>query len=84
MKNAILGMVAEASAETFGLFAQVGSPPDESFLAWTIRSLGLLGFLVLLLGLAIFLGACVVVVLAREEETGDCWSRAACPIRPRR
>jgi hypothetical protein len=55
-----------ASAQAVGRMAQEGARPPEPYLVWMIRSLGLFGFLSLLTGLAVFVGACFVVYLARR------------------
>ena len=59
---AIYGAAAEAVAQPLGLLAQ--APVTESFAAWVMRTLGLFGLVMLLLGAAIFLGACTRGVAA--------------------
>ena len=63
---AMCGAVTEAIAQSPALLAQVHSPVHESYMVWVIRSLGLFGLLTLLAGAAVFLGACLVVFLARR------------------
>lgn len=48
------------------LLAQAQPPVPESFALWVVRCLGLFGFLALLIGVVIFVGACFVVARARR------------------
>ncbi|MGA2032992.1 MAG: hypothetical protein ABSG68_12085, partial [Thermoguttaceae bacterium] len=57
---------AEAMARSPGLLAQALPPVPQSYAAWMIQSLGLFGLLMLLSGVAVFIGACLVVSLARR------------------
>ncbi len=63
---AMCGAATEAIAGSPCLFAQADSPASHSYAMWVVASLGLLGLLMLLSGAAIFLGACLVVFLARR------------------
>jgi hypothetical protein len=58
--------VAAAIAQGAGPLAPAGAPPGEPYLIWMIKSLGFCGLLSLLTGLAVFVGACVVVVRVRR------------------
>ncbi len=63
----ILVAAAGARAESLVPLAQANMPhPAEPYAVWIIRCLGLFGLLTLLSALALFLGACLVVVLARR------------------
>ena len=62
----ILGMAAGARAESLVPLSQANMPHPQSYAFWIIRCLGLFGLLTLLSALALFLGACLVVVLARR------------------
>lgn len=63
---AMWGATAEALAQQPWLLAQAHAPAGESFASWLVRSLGLCGFLALLAGAAVFVGACLVVFLSRR------------------
>jgi hypothetical protein len=62
----MFGAAAEAIAQVTGLPAKAQTPAGESFALWLLRSLGLTGFLTLLVGAAIFVGACLVVFRTRR------------------
>jgi hypothetical protein len=66
----MFGTTAEAVAQSACLVAQADAPGMEpSFASWFIGCVGLFGLLTLLAGMAVFLGACVVVVLSRRPKT---------------
>ena len=60
------GVVATGLAQSPGHFPGASPPLQESYAAWLVRCLGLFGFMTLLTGAAVFLGACFVVFLARR------------------
>ncbi len=61
---AMCAAAAEAVAQSPGLLAQ--GPGPESYASWVIRCLGIFGLSTVLAGVAIFIGACLVVCLARR------------------
>jgi hypothetical protein len=64
MTISIFDTTAEAAAQSDCLLAQV----EENVVAWFIRCCGLLGILELLAAIGVFVGACLVVALARHPE----------------
>ena len=61
---AMCAAAAEAVAQSPGLLAQ--GPGPESYASWVIRCLGIFGLSTVLAGVAIFIGACLVVCLAHR------------------
>ena len=67
MGLSVLAAAAGTSAQAVVGAAQgFPAPREEPYLVWFIRSLGLYGLLSLASGLAVFVGACAVVALARR------------------
>ena len=62
----LLDTATVAIAQLPCLLAQAHAPTAESYASWMFRSLGFFGFLSLLTGVAIFVGACLVVFVARR------------------
>jgi ABC-type transport system involved in multi-copper enzyme maturation permease subunit len=56
----------EAVAQSSGLLAQGQPPVPKPYAIWVAEALGLLGLLTVLSGAALFVGACLVVSLARR------------------
>jgi hypothetical protein len=62
----MFGTTGEAFAQSPVVFAQVHPHIGHSYAEWVIQCLGLFGLLSMLSGLAIFIGAGLVVALARR------------------
>ena len=62
----LLGMAVVASAQPLDLPAGVEPRGGSSFAAWIIRVSGLAGLMVMASGLAVFIGACLVVIRSRR------------------
>ncbi len=55
-----------ANAQAVGRITESGAPHEEPYLMWFLKSFGLVGLLSLLTGLAVFVGAWVVILMARR------------------